>query len=227
MQASWKASLNIVTRPQGQPVPGRPVAHLAPVEVDLLRRAAVYYDTQRSSFCLGKGATCRDMADSIEKFGRFASERQREFALKLIGWARLPAAEAQQAPEQPAKPALPEVPCPKLFTVLQRHAQFHVGAYKITRRNQDSLCWIVTEQGAVGKIENGVAVLWPRKCAERGGDIEALTALVEELEANPLVAAIKYGRLSGRCCSCGRDLTDPESIANGIGPVCATKFEGV
>ena len=27
----------------------------------------------------------------------------------------------------------------------------------------------------------------------------------------------------GRCCVCGRELTDPESIAAGIGPVCAGK----
>lgn len=28
---------------------------------------------------------------------------------------------------------------------------------------------------------------------------------------------------SGRCCRCGRELTTPESIASGIGPVCAGK----
>ncbi len=28
---------------------------------------------------------------------------------------------------------------------------------------------------------------------------------------------------AGRCCRCGRTLTDPDSIASGIGPVCAAK----
>ena len=36
--------------------------------------------------------------------------------------------------------------------------------------------------------------------------------------------AAAYGRRSGRCCCCGRELTDPASIAAGIGPVCAAKF---
>ena len=27
---------------------------------------------------------------------------------------------------------------------------------------------------------------------------------------------------SGQCCKCGRELTTPESIARGIGPICAT-----
>jgi len=35
---------------------------------------------------------------------------------------------------------------------------------------------------------------------------------------------MKYGKLAGRCCSCGRELTDDDSIEAGIGPVCARKF---
>lgn len=33
-----------------------------------------------------------------------------------------------------------------------------------------------------------------------------------------------YGRQTGQCCCCGRALTNPDSIAAGIGPVCAGKF---
>ena len=33
-----------------------------------------------------------------------------------------------------------------------------------------------------------------------------------------------YGRLTGTCCQCGTKLTDETSIANGIGPICETKF---
>ena len=41
---------------------------------------------------------------------------------------------------------------------------------------------------------------------------------------DPLTAAIRYGKVSGECSCCGRELTDPQSIAQGIGPICATKF---
>jgi hypothetical protein len=45
------------------------------------------------------------------------------------------------------------------------------------------------------------------------------------LAANdPLNAAIQYGKVSGECSCCGRELTDPQSIERGIGPICATKF---
>jgi hypothetical protein len=39
-----------------------------------------------------------------------------------------------------------------------------------------------------------------------------------------LVQAQAFGKLYGICCRCGRDLTDEESIAAGIGPICAGKF---
>ncbi len=36
--------------------------------------------------------------------------------------------------------------------------------------------------------------------------------------------AAQYGKLYGRCIRCQADLTDEESIARGIGPICATKI---
>lgn len=42
------------------------------------------------------------------------------------------------------------------------------------------------------------------------------------VERDPQEAAIAYGRATGRCSICGRELTDPESIARGIGPICAS-----
>lgn len=36
--------------------------------------------------------------------------------------------------------------------------------------------------------------------------------------------AKEYGRLTGTCCQCGAKLTDENSIAEGIGPICAGKF---
>ena len=36
--------------------------------------------------------------------------------------------------------------------------------------------------------------------------------------------AKEFGQLYGMCAVCGRTRTDEESIANGIGPICAGKF---
>lgn len=51
--------------------------------------------------------------------------------------------------------------------------------------------------------------------------------IIEELKiiaADPKAAAIAYGQLTGTCCICGAKLENAESIAAGIGPVCAGKF---
>lgn len=37
-------------------------------------------------------------------------------------------------------------------------------------------------------------------------------------------AALRYGRVTGSCSCCGRELTNPESIALSIGPICREKF---
>lgn len=42
--------------------------------------------------------------------------------------------------------------------------------------------------------------------------------------ADPLAAAIAYGRRTGACSCCGRTLSDEKSVSLGIGPVCKKKF---
>lgn len=49
---------------------------------------------------------------------------------------------------------------------------------------------------------------------------DALRAILE----NPLEAQKAYGKLTGTCGYCGRILEDPESVAAGIGPICAGKY---
>lgn len=53
---------------------------------------------------------------------------------------------------------------------------------------------------------------------------EVTEAEVVELCANPAEAAIAYGRRTGQCAICARELTVGESIDRGIGPICAEKY---
>lgn len=178
-----------------------------------LREAGTAFDNRTDSFAAGKGQICADIAAKLEKFGSFASDKQRDFALKLIEWSKPRAAKA----DAPAALAVP-----KLFAVMQKHADFFAGALKLSRKNQDSLVWIIWRNTCVGKIENAQVTLFERRLM--GVQLEPLMSALKEFEADPLEAAKRYGRESGRCCSCGRDLTDPVSIGLGIGPICAGKF---
>lgn len=47
---------------------------------------------------------------------------------------------------------------------------------------------------------------------------------VIELASDPMNAAIAYGRRTGECAICARELTNHASIELGIGPICAEKF---
>jgi len=61
---------------------------------EALREAAAVYDRRNDGFAAGKGDICRDIANRYEKAGGlFASDRQHEFADKLIAWSK-PKAEA-------------------------------------------------------------------------------------------------------------------------------------
>lgn len=47
--------------------------------------------------------------------------------------------------------------------------------------------------------------------------------VIEWIAEDPETAMLTYGRELGKCGHCGRTLTDEESRARGIGPICAGK----
>ena len=72
-----------------------------------------------------------------------------------------------------------------------------------------------------------------RLIARGGGDYEKLpiaeadlrNTLLQRIENDPKQAMTDYGHQSGNCGSCGRALSNEESLALGIGPICAGKME--
>lgn len=191
--------------------------------LDLIN-ASMRFQTRTDSFAAGKADICRDLASKLLRFGRFASDKQAEFAAKLVSWS-------MPRPAADTRPEAEGIAVPNLYAVLLKHSTFHVDRLAISRKNQDSLCWLKLEghDGVIGILDRGIAKL-TRKGAQAvvdaGLSADWLPTLLRELDADPLTAAKKYGKLSGRCCSCGRDLTDPDSIEAGIGPICAGKFGG-
>jgi len=47
---------------------------------------------------------------------------------------------------------------------------------------------------------------------------------LSRIARDPSAAAVEYGRETGRCSCCGRELTNPDSIALGIGPICKDRW---
>ena len=52
-----------------------------------------------------------------------------------------------------------------------------------------------------------------------------ITPLLDISHLVSLEEAKQFGKIYGFCMVCGRTLTDPESVANGIGPICADNFK--
>jgi hypothetical protein len=69
----------------------------------------------------------------------------------------------------------------------------------------------------LGKIAGG-------KLVASGEASPAQQAAVLEAMADPRAAAVAYGRRTGACSCCGRELTNALSIELGIGPICRDMF---
>jgi hypothetical protein len=72
--------------------------------------------------------------------------------------------------------------------------------------------------GFVG--ENGVIKVWRKQL---GTQMEKFARMLENLEHHVEKGQIEIN-FDGTCRKCNRKLTTPESVANGIGPVCASKI---
>lgn len=57
-----------------------------------------------------------------------------------------------------------------------------------------------------------------------GRNATGLVELLQRFAAEPEKVAAEYGKLHGRCCFCGTELTDARSTAVGYGKVCAAHF---
>lgn len=69
----------------------------------------------------------------------------------------------------------------------------------------------------LGKLVGGKFI------ARREAPADTLSKL-QAIAADPLAVGVAYGKLTGKCCACGRELTDPVSVENGIGPICESNW---
>lgn len=97
-----------------------------------------------------------------------------------------------------------------------RVAGFALSPAKASSQNAGAL-YVKAGEQYLGKIV-GEKFIRSRECTDEQ------EANLLDVAIDPMKAAVAYGRLTGNCACCGRALSDPESIARGIGPVCAENF---
>ena len=175
--------------------------------------------------------TARDLLYFIP--GSFAASLYQANRLsdKQLAWVHKLAVDfaAQSAPVESNKPSQFEA----LFNAFE--AAKSKGAKRLTLRfaginikpNRDNTALWVTSQTETEEGDYGLKPKYLGKVTLSGCDSrlsDDVKAVILDAASDPLTAAIKYGKVSGECSCCGRELTDPRSIEAGIGPVCITKF---
>jgi hypothetical protein len=113
--------------------------------------------------------------------------------------------------------AFSEATSPQLKRPALTVGSLHVKAAPATGRNPG--CLYVTR----GSEYQGKVLADGTWQPMRGADVETDEELLA-LAEGPLEAARAHGIATGVCGCCGRELTNPESIAAGIGPICAERW---
>jgi TorA maturation chaperone TorD len=85
----------------------------------------------------------------------------------------------------------------------------NVGCIYVVRASDDTY---------LGKITQDDKFITSRDCTAADSETVARVA------ADPAAAATAHGHEFGNCSCCGRELTNPESVARGIGPICAERW---
>lgn len=171
-----------------------------PFAVSLRESVAKYGDLTEKQFAAAMGCVGKLAAKRAESIARAESAATVDTAAIEKAFA------AARATTKPGKS----------LSLRLRFAGFSVSPAKASSKNAGSL-YVKNGETYLGKITGG-KFLVSRDCSP--AQESAFVAVC----ADPKGAAIAYGRMTGNCSCCGRELTRADSIALGIGPICAGKF---
>lgn len=162
------------------------------------------------------------MLESVNKFGSL-TENQLAAVRRCIDGQKA-RAEARKA----AEAAAPTVNVDHLERSFQKAAEsglkwprIIIGSMVLKPAGANSknpgAIYVTNDGQYLGKVHGG-RFIKTRECTEEQ------EANVLEFVQDPKAAAEAYGKRTGQCCICGRELTNEGSIDAGIGPICAKRF---
>lgn len=174
----------------------------------------------------GWSSFIRDMQAAYGKFGALtegqlravrstqAKVAERDAARKLEREARIAAGPAVDL--SPIHVMFAKASAAGLKRLAYRAEGLTLAPAKATSANAGAI-YVTRDSVYLGKVVGEKFV-----ASREATDADRAALLV--IAANPAEAAAAYGKATGTCSCCGRELTDPVSIANGIGPICADKW---
>lgn len=162
----------------------------------------------------------------------YQQSRDRQLSERQLAWAHKLATDLLQQ-ESPADSDDKEPQFAGLFAPFM--AARAKGARRLTMRFSGAILklnktgdsiWVLSAtekvEGDYGLQPKYLGKVTPNRLDSRIPDSVKETLVAAA--ADPLTAAIRYGKETGSCSCCGRELTNKESIELGIGPICREKF---
>lgn len=115
----------------------------------------------------------------------------------------------------------PKLQCPQMFIKVAGHELgFRMAGPRSKPANQGCV-FITNGDDYWGKIAKDGALTFTRQMTLERQTMIDIGEQIKEFLADPQGFAVKFGRVTGRCCFCGIELTNRHSIFNGYGQVCA------
>jgi hypothetical protein len=163
---------------------------------------------------------------ALEKYGSL-TEKQLGAAYRCVEKLH-DAKEARAQADAARAESAPTVSSERLLEAFQtalanglKFPKLRLGGLVITKAKDSSsnpgALYVKADGEYVGKVVSG-RFMCTRECPS---DVQGTVVSVIN---DPAAAAKASGLATGSCSCCGRELTDPESVAAGIGPVCANKW---
>ena len=156
---------------------------------------------------------------SLHKWGRL-TDRQLLAVMGAIARATIAADKAQNAPTlsvEPIEVAFSKASAAGIARPKLRLGEFVFSPAPLTGKNPNAIYVKHSDGTYLGKVAGSRLFTVAAVSPEVEREIVAVAA-------DPLNAAIAYGKRYGKCAVCARTLTDPESIDRGVGAVCAANY---
>lgn len=107
-------------------------------------------------------------------------------------------------------------------TFMNDFSELQISLAPATGRNPGAIYLKANLGDYVGKVSSRGSLQLLRSLDEATN--AQYTQLIDDLNADPVNAAINYGAKTGRCCFCHLPLKDERSTAHGYGPTCAKNW---
>jgi len=174
--------------------------------------------------------------DLFHKALQYGSLSEKQLACVVKGWEKQQVRDAERNAARAAREAnAPVIDLTKINNLFDtaksnglKKPRLVCGSLRLSLappNGANAGCVYVKDQGEyAGKITAEGKFFVARTHSGEAGKDDTLVHQLHDIAKDPLKVFKVHGQVTGNCSCCGRELTNSDSIALGIGPICAAKW---